>query len=186
MNVARLKAFKSKLIVFPRKAGKPKSGDSEVNLVGPSTMVPPRFSSHGFDNMLTMLPISSHRRLLPWLTLLSSRVLFSLSSRCTSLSSPVPSPLRRRTPLLSPPSARPAPMLVLRVSGKSAPRPKLKRRPTKLERNKLIAVRVTHENTIFNNHSAQSLVARSFLVVAILSTCVCLWTFNHRSTRQHF
>ena len=30
MNVQRLKAYKAKLIVFPRKAGKPKQGDSEV------------------------------------------------------------------------------------------------------------------------------------------------------------
>ncbi|KAG5461809.1 MAG: ribosomal protein L13e-domain-containing protein [Olpidium bornovanus] len=30
LNVARLQAYKSKLIVFPRKAGKPKKGDSEV------------------------------------------------------------------------------------------------------------------------------------------------------------
>ena len=30
LNVERLKAYKSKLIVFPRKAGKPKKGDSTV------------------------------------------------------------------------------------------------------------------------------------------------------------
>ena len=30
LNVQRLKAYKAKLIVFPRKAGKPKKGDSEV------------------------------------------------------------------------------------------------------------------------------------------------------------
>ncbi|KAL1918014.1 60S ribosomal protein eL13 [Calcarisporiella thermophila] len=30
LNVERLKAYKSKLIVFPRKAGKPKKGDSEA------------------------------------------------------------------------------------------------------------------------------------------------------------
>ena len=29
-NVQRLKEYKSKLIVFPRKSGKPKQGDSEV------------------------------------------------------------------------------------------------------------------------------------------------------------
>lgn len=34
MNVERLKAYKSKLILFPRRAGKPKQGDSDViNLV---------------------------------------------------------------------------------------------------------------------------------------------------------
>ncbi|KAL1921132.1 60S ribosomal protein eL13 [Calcarisporiella thermophila] len=31
LNVERLKAYKSKLIVFPRKAGKPKKGDSEAS-----------------------------------------------------------------------------------------------------------------------------------------------------------
>jgi large subunit ribosomal protein L13e len=30
LNVQRLKAYKAKLIVFPRKAGKPKKGDSEA------------------------------------------------------------------------------------------------------------------------------------------------------------
>ena len=33
LNVERLKAYKSKLIVFPRKAGKPKKGDSTVRFV---------------------------------------------------------------------------------------------------------------------------------------------------------
>ena len=32
LNVQRLKAYKAKLIVFPRKAGKPKAGDSEVSI----------------------------------------------------------------------------------------------------------------------------------------------------------
>lgn len=31
LNVQRLKAYKAKLIVFPRKAGSAKKGDSEVN-----------------------------------------------------------------------------------------------------------------------------------------------------------
>ena len=31
LNVERLKAYKAKLIVFPRKAGKPKKGDSTVS-----------------------------------------------------------------------------------------------------------------------------------------------------------
>ena len=30
-NVQRLKEYRSKLIIFPRKASKPKQGDSEVN-----------------------------------------------------------------------------------------------------------------------------------------------------------
>ncbi len=30
LNVDRLKAYKAKLVVFPRKAGKPKKGDSSV------------------------------------------------------------------------------------------------------------------------------------------------------------
>ena len=33
LNVERLKAYKAKLIVFPRKAGKPKKGDSTVRLM---------------------------------------------------------------------------------------------------------------------------------------------------------
>jgi large subunit ribosomal protein L13e len=33
LNVERLKAYKSKLILFPRKAGKPKKGDSTVRLL---------------------------------------------------------------------------------------------------------------------------------------------------------
>jgi len=32
INVERLKAYKEKLIVFPRKAGKPKKGDSSVSV----------------------------------------------------------------------------------------------------------------------------------------------------------
>lgn len=32
LNVDRLKAYKSKLVVFPRKTGKPKKGDSSVRL----------------------------------------------------------------------------------------------------------------------------------------------------------
>lgn len=33
VNVDRLKAYKARLIVFPRKAGKPKTGDSSVSII---------------------------------------------------------------------------------------------------------------------------------------------------------
>lgn len=33
MNVERLKEYRSRLVVFPRKAGKPKSGDAQVSTI---------------------------------------------------------------------------------------------------------------------------------------------------------
>ena len=39
VNVERLKAYKAKLIVFPRKAGKPKKGDSTVRFVDISNTI---------------------------------------------------------------------------------------------------------------------------------------------------
>ncbi|KAK9491810.1 ribosomal protein L13e [Lipomyces doorenjongii] len=38
-NVARLKEYQAKLILFPRKAGKPKKGDSEVSELAAATQV---------------------------------------------------------------------------------------------------------------------------------------------------
>lgn len=38
LNVERLVAYKQKLIVFPRKAGKPKKGDSSVSSVGTNVL----------------------------------------------------------------------------------------------------------------------------------------------------
>ncbi|KAJ8104133.1 ribosomal protein L13e, partial [Lipomyces tetrasporus] len=38
-NVARLKEYQAKLIVFPRKAGKPKKGDSEASEIAAATQV---------------------------------------------------------------------------------------------------------------------------------------------------
>ena len=39
LNIERLKAYKSKLIVFPRKASKPKKGDSTVRLLSFSVFI---------------------------------------------------------------------------------------------------------------------------------------------------
>lgn len=35
LNIARLKEYRSRLVVFPRKAGKPKSGDAQVSRLIP-------------------------------------------------------------------------------------------------------------------------------------------------------
>lgn len=39
-NVQRLKEYRSKLILFPRKASKPKKGDSDVSCLSTSTVEP--------------------------------------------------------------------------------------------------------------------------------------------------
>ena len=39
LNVERLKAYKAKLIVFPRKASKPRKGDSTVRSPSPDELI---------------------------------------------------------------------------------------------------------------------------------------------------
>lgn len=45
LNVERLEAYKAKLIVFPRKASKPKKGDSTVRSPSPDELIVAQIST---------------------------------------------------------------------------------------------------------------------------------------------
>ena len=63
LNVERLKAYKERLIVFPRKAGKPKKGDSTVSVVpflSPCSSSQPFFVLQGDDLKAATTRIAPH------------------------------------------------------------------------------------------------------------------------------
>ena len=87
LNVQRLKAYKAKLIVFPRKASQPKKGDSDV--------------SCGLVLWEMVSYYYYYSRLLLLLLLFNSVVLFSLLNKSLLLLKLVPSLLMRRRSTLT-------------------------------------------------------------------------------------
>lgn len=114
LNVERLQEYKSRLVVFPRKAGKPKAGDATVS----TPLCSLCDAIDGKCRVTTLLP--------------TSPVTLSLSPPLTPPRLLVPLPTRRRGPTLSPPSD----LLVLlrgtKVRGRRGSlRRRLPRRPSK-------------------------------------------------------
>ena len=56
VNAQRLKLYKSKLIVFPRKASKPKKGDSSVSLTNSPVQFPPSSPQNSNVPILSIFP----------------------------------------------------------------------------------------------------------------------------------
>lgn len=115
LNVERLKEYKSRLVVFPKKAGKPKAGDATVSALLFSFATPLTENCR----VTTSPP--------------TSPVTPSLSPPLTPPRLLVPLPTRRRSPTLSPPSD----LLVLlrgtKVRGRRGSlRRRLPKRPSKL------------------------------------------------------
>lgn len=69
LNVERLKDYKSRLVVFPRKAGKPKKGDSQVGLV----LIRPHLMAHSPSSYYTISPWSGVPLFISCSTLLERR-----------------------------------------------------------------------------------------------------------------
>jgi len=116
INVERLKEYRSRLVVFPRKAGKPKSGDAQVRLLLESTE----------------LVLTTRARTSPH----TSPELSPPSPPRTPPRPREPSPRRRRSSTLSEPTERPEPRSETLEARSSVPRP---RPPRRLPRSKRLA-----------------------------------------------
>lgn len=130
LNVERLKEYRSRLVVFPRKAGKPKSGDATVS----GAMFHGAGGAHRARHCCVSVE-SSQRRLIATDTRCrattsppTSPAPFPPSPPLTRPRLPVPSPRRRRRSTPSPPFVSPALPRGTRARGRRGPRPRRPRR----------------------------------------------------------